>query len=153
MGANAVRSVGNLRRILAHFASKTTPFWVFILNLNHMIIYKRNGSEYKIMPFKKGVQKFTVEKLRTKTLKIAELTIFMRLSLIRTSWSDSLYSHAGSRRQFLLDRQPADIEYNSCYLQSKTLSSYNHKAAQVLSAIKNATKNGTKYESSSASLI
>ncbi|PAV71529.1 hypothetical protein WR25_14235 [Diploscapter pachys] len=26
--------------------------------------------------------------------------------------------------------QPADIEYNSCYLQSKTLSSYNHKAAQ-----------------------
>ncbi|PAV60129.1 hypothetical protein WR25_01978 [Diploscapter pachys] len=39
-------------------------------------------------------------------------------------------SRAGSGRQFLPDRQPADIEYNSCYLQSKTLSSYNHKAAQ-----------------------
>ncbi|PAV63841.1 hypothetical protein WR25_03249 [Diploscapter pachys] len=37
---------------------------------------------------------------------------------------------SGSGRQFLPDRQPADIEYNSCYLQSKTLSSYNHKAAQ-----------------------
>ncbi|PAV91298.1 hypothetical protein WR25_23506 [Diploscapter pachys] len=41
-----------------------------------------------------------------------------------------LFSHTGSGRQFLPDRQPADIEYNSCYLQSKTLSSYNHKAAQ-----------------------
>ncbi|PAV85505.1 hypothetical protein WR25_10906 [Diploscapter pachys] len=27
-------------------------------------------------------------------------------------------------------QKAADIEYNSCYLQSKTLSSYNHKAAQ-----------------------
>ena len=26
-------------------------------------------------------------------------------------------------------QKAADIEYNSCYLQSKTLSSYNHKAA------------------------
>ncbi|PAV79509.1 hypothetical protein WR25_24276 [Diploscapter pachys] len=50
-------------------------------------------------------------------------------------------------------RQPADIEYNSCYLQSKTLSYYKHKAAQVLSAIKNATRNGTEYDSSSASAI
>ena len=29
-------------------------------------------------------------------------------------------------------QKAADIEYNSCYLQSKTLSSYNHKAAQVV---------------------
>ncbi|PAV76253.1 hypothetical protein WR25_02172 [Diploscapter pachys] len=61
--------------------------------------------------------------------------------------------HCCSGRQFLPGRQPTDIEYNSCYLQSKTLSSYNHKAAQVLSAIKNATRNGTEYDSSSASAI
>ncbi|PAV67772.1 hypothetical protein WR25_04266 [Diploscapter pachys] len=61
--------------------------------------------------------------------------------------------HCCSGRQFLPDRQPADIEYNSCYFQSKTLSSYNHKAAQVLSAIRNATRNGTEYDSSSASAI
>ncbi|PAV81765.1 hypothetical protein WR25_17507 [Diploscapter pachys] len=47
-----------------------------------------------------------------------------------SSSSDSSYNHTGSERQFLPDRQPADIEYNSCYLQSKTLSSYNYKAAQ-----------------------
>ncbi|PAV66882.1 hypothetical protein WR25_00377 [Diploscapter pachys] len=50
-------------------------------------------------------------------------------------------------------QKATDIEYNSCYWQSKTLSSYNHKAAQVLSAIKNATRNGTEYDSSSASAI
>ncbi|PAV84345.1 hypothetical protein WR25_01536 [Diploscapter pachys] len=38
--------------------------------------------------------------------------------------------HCCSGRQFLPDRQPADIGYNPCYLQSKTLSSCNHKAAQ-----------------------
>ncbi|PAV86473.1 hypothetical protein WR25_07961 [Diploscapter pachys] len=51
-------------------------------------------------------------------------------------------------------QRAADIEYNSCYLQSKTLSSFNHKAAQsYLSAIKDATKNGMEYDSSSASAI
>ncbi|PAV58347.1 hypothetical protein WR25_14733 [Diploscapter pachys] len=48
-----------------------------------------------------------------------------------SSSSDSSYNHTGSGRQLLLVRQPADIEYNSCYLQSKTLSSYNHKSYVV----------------------
>ncbi|PAV69814.1 hypothetical protein WR25_26060 [Diploscapter pachys] len=39
--------------------------------------------------------------------------------------------HCCSGRQFLPGRQPADIEYNSCYLQSKTLSSYNHKSCVI----------------------
>ena len=63
------------------------------------------------------------------------LIIFSSLKLtayFSASWSDSSHSHTGSGRQFLPGRQPADIEYNSCYLQSKTLSSYNHKAAQVV---------------------
>ncbi|PAV76783.1 hypothetical protein WR25_25924 [Diploscapter pachys] len=39
---------------------------------------------------------------------------------------DDNSSQAGNQQK------AADIEYNSCYLQSKTLSSYNHKAAQVV---------------------
>ena len=61
--------------------------------------------------------------------------IFSSLKLtayFSASWSDSSHSHTGSGRQFLPGRKLADIEYNSCYLQSKTLSSYNHKATQVV---------------------
>ncbi|PAV59541.1 hypothetical protein WR25_23049 [Diploscapter pachys] len=70
--------------------------------------------------------------------------------------NDSSHSHTAlddSSSQADNQQKAVDIEYNSCYLQSKTLSSYNHKAAQVLSAIRNATKNGTEYDFSSASAI